>query len=350
MDGDAGRVIIPRMSHSVIILHNLPAKDGPLGTVWSASDNGVLNAVRHVAGALHELGWPVRVAGVRRLADLPAIFAGAPADVVFNLVEHLEGEEGDAHAVPAVCRAMRLACTGGSPACLALTLDKALTKARLVQYGLTVPEGLVVPIGGIIPSTLPPGVLFVKPLASDGSEGIDATTSVIRDKRRQLAAAVAQVHRTCGQSALIEAYIEGRELNLAVMERGAEVVPLPPSEIDFTRFPPDQPHVVDYRIKWQPGTLAGCVSPRRVPADLDDQLRRRLAEVACRAWRACDGRDYGRVDCRLDAAGTIYVLEVNVNCDLSPLAGLPAALTAAGISFSEFVRQMVENAGARSVA
>jgi D-alanine-D-alanine ligase len=335
------------MNPRVLILHNEPADSGPLGTTWRASDSGVLNAVRNVAAALDALGWAGRVAGVRRLADLPQALAGGPEGVVFNLVEHLGGEEGDAHAVPAVCRALGRACTGGSPACLALTLDKALTKARLAQAGVNVPAGVVVPVGSAIPASLPPGVLFVKPLASDGSEGIDAATSVIRDKRRQLAEAVAQVHRTCGQPALIEAFIEGRELNLAVMERGDEVVPLPPAEIDFTRFPPGRPHVVDYSVKWQPGTLGGCVSPRRVPADVDDALRQRLADLACRAWRACDGRDYGRVDCRLDAAGTVYVLEVNVNCDLSPLAGFPAALAAAGIPFPEFVRQMVENARRR---
>jgi D-alanine-D-alanine ligase len=336
------------MNPRVLILYNQPAENGPLATAWQASDSGVLNAVRNVSGALDALGWPGRTAGVHRLSDLPPVLAAGSEDVVFNLVEHLDGEDGDAHAVPAVCRALGRACTGGTPACLALTLDKELTKARLRQHGVTVPAGVVVPVGGAIPATLPPGVLFVKPLASDGSEGIDAAMSVIHDKRRQLAAAVAQVHRTCGQPALIEAFIEGRELNLAVMERGTEVVPLPPSEIDFTKFPPGLPHVVDYRVKWQPGTLGGCVSPRRVPADLDEALRLRLAELARCAWHACECRDYGRVDCRLDASGTIYVLEVNVNCDLSPLAGLPAALTAAGISFPEFVRQMVENASKRS--
>jgi D-alanine-D-alanine ligase len=69
--------------------------------------------------------------------------------------------------------------------------------------------------------------------------------------------------------------------------------------------------------------------------------------VARHAWQACGCQDYARVDTRMDAAGEIYVLDVNINCDLSPLAGLSAAWQATGASFDAFVRQMIENANRR---
>ncbi len=331
------------MPRSVLILHNLPSAEPSFREACTASDEGVLLAVRHVAKALQALGTPHRVAGVRRLADLPAVVSAGSETIVFNLVERLDGGAHECNFVPATCRALGRACTGGSTESLELTLDKSLTNARLVAYGIPAPPGVVVPVGAPLPATLPEGPLFVKPLCSDGSEGIDAN-SLVRDRCTQLAAAVARVHQQTGQPALVEAFIEGREFNLAVIERVGKIVPLPVSEIDFSLFPPDRPHFVDYTVKWQPGTIAGQVSPRRIPAPIDAVTTARLQALAVRAWQACGCRDYARIDTRMDAAGNVFVLDVNVNCDLSPLAGLPAALTAAGISFQEFVEQMIVNA------
>ena len=334
------------MLRPVLVLHNLPSEEPQFREACGASDAGVLHAVRHVAGALASLHVPHRVAGVRRLSELPAIFAAGCEPVFFNLVERLDGGINDCNYVPAVCRAFGRACTGGTTESLVLTLDKELAKARLAAHGVRVPPGVVVPVGEAPPATLPDGPLFVKPLSSDGSEGIDAG-SLVRDKRAQLAAAVARVHRQCSQPALVEAFIEGREFNLAVMERAGEAVALPVAEIDFSLFPPDRPHFVDYSVKWHPGTIAGQVSPRRVPAPVDAATTARLQALACHAWLACGCQDYARIDTRMDAAGGIFVLDVNVNCDLSPLAGLPAALAASGVPFAEFVKQMIENAAMR---
>ena len=335
--------IIDAMLRSLLILHNLPSEEPQFRANCGVSDAGVLHAVRHVAAALTALHLPHRVAGVRRLTDLPAVLAAGDESVVFNLVERLDGGANDCNFVPAVCRALGRGCTGGPTESLVLTLDKDLAKARLVAHGVRTPPGVVVPVGEAPPATLPDGPLFVKPLSSDGSEGIDST-SLVRDKRMQLAAVVARVHQQYGQPALIEVFIEGREFNLAVMERAGEIVPLPVAEIDFSLFPADRPHFVDYAVKWNPGTIAGQVSPRRVPAPLDAATTARLQALACRAWQACGCQDYARIDTRMDPSGKVYVLDVNVNCDLSPMAGLPAALAAAGVSFEAFVKQMIENA------
>jgi len=331
------------MTHDVLVLHNLPSEEALFRRQCGDSDTSVMNAVRHVADALEKRGTPHWIVGIRRLAELPDVLASAPGSVVFNLVERLDGGVNDCNCVPAVCQAFGRACTGGSTACLFLTLDKALAKTRLAAHGVQVPPGVVVPVGESPQDTLPPGALFVKPLCSDGSEGID-TGSLVLDRGAPLAAAVEQVHRRFGQPALIETYIDGREFNLALMERYGTIIALPVAEIDFSLFPPDRPHFVDYSIKWQPGAIAGRVSPRRIPALVDEATAVRLQTIARRAWQACDCRDYARVDTRMDASGAVYVLEVNSNCDLSPMAGLPAALTAAGIAFEDFVEQMVENA------
>jgi D-alanine-D-alanine ligase len=331
------------MSERVLVLYNLPSEEAQFRAHAAASDDGVIHAVENVVGALNRCGTPVRVAGVRHLTDVPVTLAADNETVVFNLVERLDGGVNDVNFVPAVIRALGRACTGGDTASLLLTLDKNLAKARLAEFGVATPAGVVVPVGAKpLLDALPDGPLFVKPLCSDGSEGIDAG-SLVRE-RAQLPAAVARLHAQCGQSALVEAFIEGREFNLAVMERDGEPLALPPAEIDFTLFPNGKPHFVDYSVKWMPGTIGGRVSPRRVPADVDAATIARLRELACRAWRACGCHGYARVDTRMDARGHVFVLEVNVNCDLSPMAGLPAALAAAKISFEDFSLQMVAEA------
>ena len=122
---------------------------------------------------------------------------------------------------------------------------------------------------------------------------------------------------------------------------------LPLAEIDFGLFHPDRPHIVDYPVKWIPGTIPGHVSPRHFPTDVEPGLAQRLRDAALAAWHACGCRDYARVDFRVDGVGQPYVLEVNTNPDLSPKAGFPAALAAAGIPFTEFVRQVLSNAATR---
>ena len=327
---------------AVVILYNTPTPTASAGDqVWRESDEGVLPAVDAVAAALDVLGVPHRAAGVLRLEDIPGALRESSGAIVFNLVERLDGRISDFNMVPAVCEALRHPYTGNPSDCLSLTLDKWLTKARLGAWGVDTPAGFVVPVGATVdPRVAPPPPLMVKPLQSDGSEGIDAG-SVVADAAGALAAAVRRVHERCGQPALVEPYIDGREFNLSVYERAGAPVVLPVSEIDFSLFPAGRPHIVDYEVKWIPGTIPGHVSPRRCPANVDEPLAARLRALALRAWDACGCRGYARVDMRVDRAGRPYVLEVNANPDISPKAGLPAALAAARISFPEFIQEIL---------
>lgn len=333
---------------TALILYNTPQEAGGSGaTPWAEADAGVLNAVEAVAEALRQNRIPFSRLGVRRLSDIPEALSAAPGAAVVNLVERLDGRVSDFNQVPAVCEALRHPCTGNPSTCLELTLDKWIMKARLRAGGIATPDGAVVPPGEAAGRCrLPPPPFLVKPLCSDGSEGIHAH-SLIRDAAGDAESVVRQVHERCGQPALVESYIEGREFNLSVLERDGRVEVLPIAEIDFSLFPPGRPHIVDYDVKWVAGTIPGHVSPRRVPAAVNEPLASELRRVALAAWRACGCADYVRVDCRADAAGRPFVLEVNANPDLSPKAGFPASLAAAGISFADFVASILSNARRR---
>lgn len=333
----------------VLVLFNRPDSEVAAAGGWQESDAGVLKEVQVVRDALRDLGFPSREAGILSLAELPAALSGGEESVVFNLVERLNGCECDFNHVPAVCRMFGSPCTGNGSDAMMLTFDKWLSKCRLKDAGLLVPEGVLWHPGEPLPS-LPPPPLIVKPVRADGSEGISIASVLADAEPNAVRKIVESIHQRFHQAALIEQYVEGRELNVSIMERAGVPHVLPISEIDFSLYPPEWPHIVDYEIKWRPGALGGIQSPRRVPAPLDSDTQRRTEEAACKAWQAVGCGGYARLDFRLGVDGRLYILEVNANPDLSPMAGFPASLKVAGIPFAAFVAAMIGNATYRHEA
>ena len=174
----------------------------------------------------------------------------------------------------------------------------------------------------------------MKPSREDGSTGI-VPASVAHDTAsvRRRARAIERAFR---QPAIVEEYVDGRELNVALL--GGSVLPL--WEIDFSRMPARLPKIVTYESKWQPGSVEDVgARPRR--ARLSGAALRSVRRVALAAFEAVGLRDYGRVDVRLDRAGVPWVVDVNPNCDLSPTAGYARAAHAAGIAYPALVRRLV---------
>jgi D-alanine-D-alanine ligase len=151
-----------------------------------------------------------------------------------------------------------------------------------------------------------------------------------------------------GRDLFVEAYVEGREFNLALLEGpGGQPQVLPPAEIEFHSFPETKPRIVGYAAKWESGSAEFAQTPRRFDfPDPDRDLLERLRELALRCWQLCDLRGYARVDFRVDLAGRPWVLEVNANPCLSPDAGFLAAAERAGLSPTEVIRRIVEGARA----
>jgi len=119
---------------------------------------------------------------------------------------------------------------------------------------------------------------------------------------------------------------------------------LPISEISFTDLEEDTPHITSYEAKWLYDHPLYQKTPAICPAKIDTELKQRLEETALNVYRVLMGRDYGRVDTRVDAAGNIYVLEFNPNPDISPDAGFVKALRAAGIKYKDFVEFLLNQA------
>ncbi|MFA6134289.1 MAG: GNAT family N-acetyltransferase [Phycisphaerae bacterium] len=332
---------------SVLIVHNIPRAAASGDSAFAESDEGVLAEVQAVSAAMNTLGVPHRIEGVSTLADVRAVLAAAGERIVFNLVESLQGGVDDCNFVPALCRAFAKACTGNDSPALILSLDKWQSKAALQAHGLPTAAAAVIPPGAAIrEDQLPPGAIIVKPACTDASEGIDAA-SVITQRGAALEAAVRRVHDQFHQPALVEQYIDGRELNVSVIHRDGRLQVMPMAEIDFSAFKAGQPRILDYAAKWLSDSFAFNNTPRVIPAPLAPSVASAVRDLALAAWHALGCQDYARVDFRLDGANKPYVLEINPNPDISPDDGFAAALEAGGIGYDHFVAAMLANAEAR---
>ena len=160
--------------------------------------------------------------------------------------------------------------------------------------------------------------LIVKPASEDGSVGIDAG-SVVKSVR-ELMERLSYVQEKFDCSALIEEYIEGREIYVGVLGNDKPAA-LPVVELDLSRLPEGMPKIAGQEVKWDKGSESYQVTRSAAAKDLDPETARRLQETALQVYSALGLRDYGRVDMRLAADGRIYVIEANPNPWLAAEAG-----------------------------
>lgn len=260
-------------------------------------------------------------------------------DVLINLCEAFYGKPEWEANVAAVFEMLGIPFTGSGFRTLALCQDKARAKAVLEAHGLPVaPSRLVCSPGEAVDLPFP---LFVKPNMEDASLGI-YPESVVRDEE-SLKQQVKRVVETYNQPALVEAYIEGREFNVAVLDNG-RIHALPVSEIDFSGMPEDTPNICSYTAKWFVEDPLCIHTVPICPAPINAELAGRLRDTAVAAFKAMDCLDYARIDFRMDGAGRFYILEVNPNPDTSLDAGYARALGAEGIGYAEFWMGIIENA------
>jgi D-alanine-D-alanine ligase len=262
-------------------------------------------------------------------------------DVVFNLCESLSGDARFEPLLPLLLEHAGVAYTGSPPLTLGLALHKNKAKGVLRAAGVPTPDAVCLQTGDVSAVTLP-FPLIVKPSREDASTGISAQSVVHEraDLERQVRAVLARYR----QPALVERYIEGREIYVSMLgRRGAAVDLLPLHEIDFSEMPAGRPRIVSFAAKWDESSVEYRGTKPVRCAGLPGDVAAQIAVVARAAWAAMELRDYGRLDIRLAADGTPYVIDVNPNCDLSESAGgFARAGRAAGLGYDEVVRRIVD--------
>ena len=307
------------------------------------AEEGAEHEARAVAEALTGLGHqPLLVPLGEDVTAFVAELRRLQPGLAFNLCEGFWGESRKEMHVAALFELLGLTYTGASALALGLTQDKARTKDLLSRHQLPTPNYLLVRLGEHYPRVLDMVYpLMVKPRWEDASLGI-SNDSVV-ESERELHARIDYVHRTYGQGALVEEFIEGREINAAILGNGPHEV-LPLSEI---RFHPDLARpIVSYEGKWLEQSQQYQLTEPVCPAPLESRSEILVRDVALRAYKLLECRDYARVDIRL-RDNIPYILEVNANPDISPEAGLARSARVAGCSFPQLIERILAIASKR---
>lgn len=271
--------------------------------------------------------------------------AKCSADMVFNLVESYGGDDTKDMNVAAYLDLIGMPYTGSGPHGLFLAQDKSVAKKMFAFYGVNTPFFAMSFRGRLDHSHDIKFPLIVKPVSEDGSIGIDNTSVV--DSVKELMEKIHYIQEEFESPALIEEYIEGREIYAAILGSYERAEALPLIELDLSKLPKGTPRIAGQDVKFERDTEAYKLTKSAPIEDLDEETTKRLQDTALGAYRACKLRDYGRIDMRLNDKGDIYVIEANPNPWLASGQEFAMAAKKSGRSYTELIGEIVELARAR---
>jgi D-alanine-D-alanine ligase len=303
-----------------------------------AAVTGVLNAVKAVCCALQELDYEVvRVPLAPPIKQAKGQLSKLDTDLVFNLFEGFCGYPETEAEIPDILSALGMPYTGSPGKALRLALDKVKTKILLKANGINTPDFQLLDTSNIAAFN-PHYPCIIKPPAEDASHGLSEKSVVydLASLREQLA----DFQRDYTGQALVEEFINGREFNITVMGN-SRLTALPISEIDYL-LPQGKPQILTFDAKWQPDSLYFKGTKVICPAEIEDENRKQITEISLAAFSLLGCRGYARVDMRSGDGGRLYVIEVNPNPDISPGSGAVRQAEAAGLTYTQFIKKIVE--------
>jgi D-alanine-D-alanine ligase len=294
-----------------------------------------------VTSTLRQLGHDVRCVGVLdSLTDLRSAIADWEPDIVFNLLEEFDGIVTYDQHVVAFLELMRQPYTGCNPRGLLLSRDKTLAKQLLAFHRIATPQFAVFRRGA--PVHVPRKLrfpLFVKSTVEDASLGI-AQASVVEDGGR-LKERIAFVHEQIKSDALVEEYIQGRELYVGVMGN-ERLTRLPVWEMVFGSMPDSLAAIATRKVKWDKRYQAKYGITTHAAEDLPAAVLTSLDRLSRRIYRALGLSGYARMDFRVNAEGQVYVLEANANPNLEAAEDFAESARAAGTPYGELLERLMD--------
>ena len=323
---------------TIAIIHNPVHEDA------SADERDILDQVSAIAETLPALDFKPAI--LQFSSDLEGVkqkLLSLKPHCIFNLVEAVEGYSQLLHLAPALFDHLRMHYTGASTEAMFVTTHKVLAKKWMSLTNVPTTEWLALenhPFG----SPIFPGHYIIKPISEEASVGLDATSIVEVQDREELTQRVRDRQGMIGKACFAERYIEGREFNLSLLGYPGGVDVMPPAEMIYN-YPDGMPKIMDYKAKWVDGTPEFENTRRSFNLPLTDQdLVKRLKQVAMQCWNLFNLRGYARVDFRVDANGQVFVLEINANPCLTDGSGFPVACEKYGLSYADMVQRILEDA------
>ena len=294
-----------------------------------------------VTTCLKAMGHDVRVLGLGdNLSDLRAAITDWKPDVAFNLLEEFQGIVTYDQYVVAFLELMKLPYTGCNPRGMMISRDKVLSKQILAYHRIPTARFALFPRKRkfVAPRRLK-FPLFVKSATEDASLGI-AQASIVTDVAK-LEERIEFIHEQTSSDALVEEYVEGRELYIGVLGND-RLTTFPVWELSFGTLPDVMAGIATRKVKWdrkyQQKHGIGTGPARELP----EGMPQKVAQAARRIYRALSLSGYARIDMRLTAEGQLYVLEANANPNLAQIEDFATSALASGLGYDKALERILQ--------
>jgi D-alanine-D-alanine ligase len=294
-----------------------------------------------VSACLRAMGHDVKVLGLGdNLSDLRAAITDWKPDIAFNLLEEFQGIVTYDQYVVAFLELMKLPYTGCNPRGMMISRDKVLSKQILAYHRIATARFALLPRKSrfLAPKKLK-YPLFVKSATEDASLGI-AQASIVHDVTK-LKERVEFIHQQTSSDALVEEYIEGRELYIGVMGND-RLTTFPVWELSFGTLPDVMAGIATRKVKWDRKYQEKHGIGTGPARDLPDGMPPRLAAAARRIYRALSLSGYARIDMRLTPEGNLYVLEANANPNLAQIEDFATSALASSLGYDKVLERILQ--------
>ncbi len=303
---------------------------------WNTVD---WKAEKDVRNTLTRLGHKVIPFGIYDdIEPFLRIVRDQKPDLVFNMSEAFSGKRDFEPNLTALMQLMGVPFTGAGPMSLQLCKDKGLTKIILGYHQIFTPKFLVVkkskPVGSLKKFQFP---LFIKPLQLESSEGISQVSYVENEK--EALARVKFIHERLGVDAIIEEYIDGREVYVSILGNDKLSV-FPPRELFFKQVPEDEPKFATFRSKWDQDYRKKWGIDSDWIADMPEATQKKINEVCKKIYRLLHIQGFGRIDLRIKD-DKIYFIEANPNPSIAKKEDYALSANKAGVDYDELIARIV---------
>lgn len=291
---------------------------------------------------LEKLGHSVKLFGIdNNVIELVDELKENRPDLVFNQCEAYGGQRALEPNLMALMELFDIPYTGARAGALRLCQDKGITKKILAYHRVRVPYFLTFkkkqPLKSLKEFKFP---AIIKPLGLEASEGI-SQTSFVEDEESALER-VKWIHESLDVDAIVEEFIDGRELYVGVYGNDRQTKVLPPRELFFMQVPEGTPKFATYRAKWDTKYRKKWGIQNRPANKIDEEVLKQINRVCKRIYQIFGLSGYARIDLRLSTTNEVVFIEANPNPALGKDEDFMKSADKSGMSFDDMIAKIIQ--------
>jgi D-alanine-D-alanine ligase len=294
----------------------------------------------NVVRALKNLGHEVKMLGIHDdIRPLIQELEDDRPDLVFNLCEAFGNDREFEPHVVALLELFGVPYTGAGVTPLRVCKDKSLTKKILSYHRVRVPKFMVSPkskpLKGLGKFSFP---AFIKPMSLEASEGIAQLS--LAENEKQALERIRYINEKLGVDAIIEEYIEGRELYVGVLGND-RLMAFPPRELFFREVAEGDPKFATFRAKWDDEYRKKWGIDTGVARGISPETERSIMKLCKKIYRLLQMSGYGRIDLRLTPSGEIVFIEANPNPSIAREDDFARSAEKAGLDYEDLIARIL---------